>query len=348
MVLLASMSLYSKKYWKEKYDRVSTKTKVCIIDPLLISCPFTVTSKVNWSSLCRPVLCKCLNYYICITIFILTLLEDSSSDALFQSVFYAPLEEAQHNSATLNLKPRVSKHVQFLSPRAGYTGTTLVGPRSRATRRMRKYMGSPVVTSFNRAFSPVFESFRKAGERVWSPDRTPHPTIHHFEPSPDQIFGELVTYAAPLIGDIEISEEVRKSGYSKLETLLGGKVTSREELDRLILEHLVMCFEFSEETESESENESEMDVESNDEKPRVEKGDAHLQMGLCMHDGADRMKENLVLDVIEPQEHMDMDVPTSFSSSCSTKFVLSANMGPKYIRPGTGSTSTYDDVEFLQ
>lgn len=52
------MRFISSLYWKDKYQRTSTQARVNMIDPLLIACPFTLTGRMNWESLCRPINCK--------------------------------------------------------------------------------------------------------------------------------------------------------------------------------------------------------------------------------------------------------------------------------------------------
>lgn len=53
---IISMSLLSTTYWKDKFQRARVRTKVTVIDPLVISCPFSRTASVDWGSLRMPVL----------------------------------------------------------------------------------------------------------------------------------------------------------------------------------------------------------------------------------------------------------------------------------------------------
>ena len=49
------MSLTSSTYWKDKFQRASLRAKVSVIDPFMISCPYTPTASIDWGSLKMPV-----------------------------------------------------------------------------------------------------------------------------------------------------------------------------------------------------------------------------------------------------------------------------------------------------
>lgn len=49
------MSLTSSIYWKDKLQRTSVRTKVSVLDPFIITCPFSRTASVDWESLQMPV-----------------------------------------------------------------------------------------------------------------------------------------------------------------------------------------------------------------------------------------------------------------------------------------------------
>lgn len=56
--LVSKMSINSSLYWKDKYRRASVQARVHVIDPLLISCPLTLTGRIDWGRLCKPIKCE--------------------------------------------------------------------------------------------------------------------------------------------------------------------------------------------------------------------------------------------------------------------------------------------------